>query len=135
MQIRYASFQDKKYICDKDVHLNKILIDSKLNQQEIILVELKNKIIGFLRFNYFWDNTPFINLIWLDKDYRGMRFGSKVLDFWEKEMNGKGYTFVLTSSMADEGAQNFFRKNGYQDCGSLLLPDEPLEIIFRKEFN
>lgn len=29
--------------------------------------------------------------------------------------------------------QFFYRKNGYVDCGSLLLPGEPLEIILRKE--
>lgn len=40
---------------------------------------------------------------------------------------------VLTSTLSSEGAQHFYRKRGYVDCGSLLLPGEPLEIILRKE--
>ena len=40
---------------------------------------------------------------------------------------------VLTSTLSNEQAQFFYRKNGYTDCGSLLLPEEPLEIILRKD--
>ena len=32
----------------------------------------------------------------------------------------------------NEQAQFFYRKNGYIDCGSLLLPNEALEIILLK---
>ena len=44
-----------------------------------------------------------------------------------------GHKRVLTSTLSNEGAQFFYRKNGYTDCGALLLPDEPLEIILLKE--
>ena len=44
-----------------------------------------------------------------------------------------GYEMVLTSTLSSEQAQFFYRKNGYADCGSLLLPGEVLEIILRKE--
>lgn len=47
-------------------------------------------------------------------------------------MAKKGCKTVMTSTMSDEQAQFFYRKIGYADCGSLLLPDEPLEIILRK---
>ena len=40
---------------------------------------------------------------------------------------------VLTSTLSNERGQFFFRKRGYTDCGALLLPGEPLEIILRKE--
>jgi len=48
-------------------------------------------------------------------------------------MKTQGYKKVLTSTLSNEDAQHFYRKLGYKDCGSLLLPDEPLEIIFIKE--
>ncbi len=38
----------------------------------------------------------------------------------------------MTSSLANELAQHFYRKNGYQDIGGFVLPEEPLEIIFYK---
>jgi len=33
----------------------------------------------------------------------------------------------------NEQAQHFYRKLGYRDAGSLLLDEEPLEIIFVKD--
>ena len=53
--------------------------------------------------------------------------------FFEQEMVKKGYKKILTSTLSSERAQFFYRKNGYIDCGSLILPDEPLEIILMKE--
>ena len=43
-----------------------------------------------------------------------------------------GYKMVMTSTLSNEDAQFFYRKNGYVDCASLLLPKEPLEIIMLK---
>ena len=43
-----------------------------------------------------------------------------------------GYESVMTSTLSNEQAQFFYRRLGYTDCGSLLLPGEALEIIFRK---
>ena len=42
------------------------------------------------------------------------------------------YHLVMTSTISNENAQNFYRKLKYIDAGSLLLPNEPLEIIFIK---
>ena len=60
-------------------------------------------------------------------------YGSQIVGFWEDEMKKKGYSCVMTSTLSNEQAQFFYRKIGYVDRGSLLLPKEPLEIIFYKE--
>lgn len=38
----------------------------------------------------------------------------------------------MASTQADETAQHFYRKLGYQDCGSLCLTNQALEIIMIK---
>jgi hypothetical protein len=48
-------------------------------------------------------------------------------------MKSLSYKLLMTSTLANENAQHFYRKLNYKDAGSLLLPDEPLEIIFIKE--
>lgn len=48
-------------------------------------------------------------------------------------MKNENYTRLMTSSLANERAQNLYRRLGYTDSGSLLLKNEPLEIIFTKE--
>ncbi len=35
--------------------------------------------------------------------------------------------------LSNEEAQHFYRRRHYVDAGALLLPGEPLEIIFVKE--
>jgi hypothetical protein len=34
--------------------------------------------------------------------------------------------------MSSETSQHLYRRLGYVDCGALLLPDEPAELVFRK---
>lgn len=81
----------------------------------------------------FWDNTPFMNMLYLLDNERGKGNGSRLVIFWENEMKQKNYEFVLTSTQSNEEAQFFYRKIGYVDSGALLLPNEPLEIILYKK--
>jgi len=134
MKIEYASEIHFQYIFDNDKHISRELIQSKINRKEIILVkDSGNKNIGWLRYSYFWDNTPFMNMLYIDKDYRNKGIGKELVGFWESEMKYKSYDLVMTSTLSNEQAQQFYRKIGYKDCGSLLLENEPLEIIFTKK--
>lgn len=98
----------------------------------LIMFDDDNKFLGWLRYNLFWDNIPFMNMLYFLEDSRGKGYGKEIVSFWEKEMLKKGFDFVLTSTQSNEEAQFFYRKLKYNDCGSLLLPKEPLEIIFYK---
>lgn len=73
-----------------------------------------------------------MNMLYFLEEYRGKGYGKQLVDYWEKEMLKDHYETVLTSTLSTEKAQFFYRKNGYVDCGSLLLLNEPLEIILRK---
>ncbi|KEI96786.1 GNAT family acetyltransferase [Clostridium botulinum A2B3 87] len=133
MEIEYASELDFQFILDNDRHVSKQLIKNKLKEKEIIIEkDQDNKIIGWLRYSYFWDNTPFINMLYINENYRNKGIGKKLVEFWETEMKSKGYELVMTSTLSNEQAQHFYRKLRYKDAGSLLLDDEPLEIIFTK---
>ena len=69
-----------------------------------------------------------MNMLWIEEDYRKKGIGTRLVDFWEIEMQKRGNNQVMTSTLSDETAQHFYRKLEHQDCGSLLLPDEALEI-------
>ena len=71
-------------------------------------------------------------MLYLDWEYRGIVIGKALVGFWESEMKSKGYSLVMTSTQSDEQAQHFYRKLKYKDAGSLLLENEPLEIILTK---
>lgn len=74
-----------------------------------------------------------MNLLMIEGNYRKMGYGRLLVEFWEEEMKKKGYKLVLTSSMSNENAQHFYRKLDYKDVGCLILEEEGLEVVFKKE--
>ncbi|MBR4428476.1 MAG: GNAT family N-acetyltransferase [Clostridia bacterium] len=132
MEIRYAGPSDIEMISEYDEHLSKEELKNAIALKRIILLFIDGRFEGWLRFNLFWDNIPFMNLLFILEEQRGKGYGRELVGFWEREMKAQGYRFVMTSTQSDEEAQFFYRKLGYTDRGALVLPDEPLEIIFYK---
>lgn len=136
MEIRYAEAGDLEMIAEYDTHIAKAEMENAIARKRIILLFIDGKYEGWLRFNLFWDNIPFMNLLFIiSEDQRGTGYGRKLVAFWEHEMAEQGYKFVMTSTQSDEETQFFCRKLGYTDRGSLIIPDEPLEIIFYKNLS
>ncbi|WP_438349966.1 GNAT family N-acetyltransferase [Paenibacillus sp. FA6] len=133
MKIDFAKDTDYMYILERDKHIVETLIRSKINEKEIFILRDESQEIGWMRYGYFWDNTPFMNMIWIDEGYRGQSFGKEVVLYWEELMSERGFTTVMTSTQSNEGAQHFYRKLGYRDVGCLLQENEPLEVILTKQ--
>ena len=132
MTIRYTNEDDHNYLAANDHHVQAEVIAKKIKDSEIIVVADDTQQIGGLRYGYFWDNIPFMNMLWIEESYRSKGIGRKLVSFWETEMQKQEHNMVMTSTLSDETAQHFYRKLGYKGCGSLLLPDEALEILFLK---
>lgn len=130
--IRYADERDFDLLGEHDKHIGDSELKSSVNAKRVLIAHDDGVFTGWLRFNLFWDSIPFMNMLYILEGYRGKGNGRRLVDFWEKEMLRSQYKMVMTSTRSDEQAQSFYRKNGYVDCGSLLLPDEPLEIILLK---
>ncbi len=130
--IRYANLDDLNTIKVYDSHISEEELINAINLKRVLVMFENNKFLGWLRYNLFWDNIPFMNMLYFLEDERNKGNGSKMISFWEKEMKDKGYKFVMTSTLSNEQAQFFYRKHDYIDIGSLILPQEPLEIIFYK---
>ena len=131
--IRYANENDIEIISKYDKHISKEELANIIKLKRVIVMYEDDKFVGWLRYNLFWDNTPFMNILYLLDNERGKANGSRLVIFWENEMKQKNYEFVLTSTQSNEEAQFFYRKIGYVDSGALLLPNEPLEIILYKK--
>ena len=132
MVIRYATRDDLPLLAKYDKHIRQDELRRSIGAGRILLLFDGENFAGWLRYNLFWDNLPFMNMLYFLEEYRGKGYGGQLTAFWERKMAEKGYTMVLTSTLSSERGQDFFRKHGYVDCGSLLLPNEPLEIILRK---
>jgi GNAT superfamily N-acetyltransferase len=104
-------------------------MEEKVSCREVLIARMDGDPVGGLRFNYFWDAIPFMNMLFVLAPHRGQGIGTRLVSFWEAEMLGRGYDQVLTSTQADETAQHFYRQLGYVDVGRLLLPSAASEEL------
>ncbi len=131
--IRYAGEDDLAVLAEHDRHISESELKNIIRQNRVLVMHRGDTFTGWLRYGLFWDSIPFMNMLYILDGYRGVGDGSALVSFWESEMAGAGYDRVLTSTQSNESAQFFYRKIGYTECGVLLLPNEPAEIIFKKE--
>ncbi len=134
--IRLVEKQDKEAWYALDKHLPEAVFDEKVRcGQGYVYIE-DEKIIGVLRYNLFWDNTPFCTLLFIDSDHRKKGYGKLLMEHWEQDMKSLGYGMLMTSTQVDEDAQHFYRKLGYKDCGGFVVDvpgyEQPMEMIMIK---
>ncbi len=134
-----ATEADYNYLAQYDLHMPQHRLMAKITAGEIYMIRLFDDIndsisvnIGWLRYGWFWDNTPFMNLLWIDESSRGQGIGKQVVQYWEQRMVELGYSTVMTSTQSDEDAQHFYRKLGYKDVGALMQEGAAMEILFAK---
>lgn len=132
MKIELATEKDYKYIVEIDKHIPETLVRTKIRDKEIYILKDADQEIGWMRYGYFWDSIPFMNMLWIEEAYRGLGIGKKIVLYWEEMMRQRGFTQVMTSTQSNEEAQHFYRKMGYRDAGCLLLETQPLEVILIK---
>ena len=134
--IGYATAQDKQYWFSLERGLSESEYESKARDKRCYILRDDVKPVGIMRYNLFWDSTPFLTLIFFEEAQRRKGFGAKAISHWENEMRALGYKMVMTSTQANEEAQFFYRKLGYKDTGCLIMDippfEQPLEIFLVK---
>lgn len=132
VSITWADSADVEMLQALDHHLGADLLAQKIIRKEVIVARVGRELAGWLRYGYFWDNIPFMNLLFVLEPHRGQGIARQLIGYWEDAMRTLGYEQVLTSTLADESAQHLYRKLGYTDCGALFLPAEAAQIFLRK---
>jgi GNAT superfamily N-acetyltransferase len=134
--IRYVEINDKKEWYDLDRHLPENVFDEKVRTKRGYVLVEDEKIIGILRYNLFWDNTPFCTMLFIEYSYRSKGYGRQMMERWEQDMKAQGYGMLMTSTRVDEDAQHFYRKLGYKDVGGFIVDvpgfEQPMEMIMIK---
>lgn len=135
-EIRYVQQSDKAFWYTLDAHLSEAEFTRKVEDKRGYVLLDDGKPVGILRFNLFWDNTPFCTMLFVDWNCQKKGFGKKLMEHWETDMKSQGYGMVMTSTQVDEDAQHFYRKLGYKDCGALVMDiphfEQPMEMFFSK---
>lgn len=135
-KIRYVQADDKEFWYRLDRHLPELEFDKKIRDKQGYVLLNEDKAIGLLRYNLFWDNTPFCTLLFVDWEFQKQGCGRLLMQHWESDMKAQGYGMVMVSTQVDEEAQHFYRKIGYKDCGGFIVDipgyEQPMELIMIK---
>lgn len=136
MEIKVVTDNDKEFVMSIDKHVNDISFKNRVYTKSGYIMWEGNQRIGLIMHCVLWDNLPFMNLIFVQDEYRGKGYAKQAITSWENEMKNQGYKMTLTSTQVDEKAQHLYRKLGYIDCGGLVFNntpfDQPMEMFFRK---
>ena len=136
IEIKYVDNCDKEFWYSLDRHLPEEEFQNKVNLKRGYVLLVDKKPVGLLRYNLFWDNTPFCTLLFVDFNYQKMGYGRMLMEHWEADMKSRGYGMLLTSTQVDEDAQYFYRKLGYKDCGGFVVDipgyEQPMEMFLIK---
>lgn len=132
-EIKYATMDDYGLLISRDTHVRKEEWKKLIEKNQALIFKVDNHFAGWLRYNLFWNEIPFMNMLYFLEEYRGKGYGTQMVRFWERKMAKLGYDKVMTSSQANKSAQHFYRKLGYRDAGGFFPFCNDLEIIFTKE--
>ena len=135
-EIRYVTTSDRDFWYGLDRHLPADEFDDKVRNHRGYVLTVNGESAGILRYNLFWDNTPFCTMLFIDEKFRRKGCGKKLLEYWEEDMKSRGYGMIMTSTQVDEDAQHFYRKLGYKDTGGFVIDfpgyAQPMEMIMMK---
>lgn len=133
VKIRLAEESDFEILSRNDRHISAEVLKKKISDKNILVAEAEDVFAGWLRYNFFWDEIPFMNMLFVIEKFRGMGIGEKLVREWESLMSEQGHKLLLTSTQANEYAQHFYRKQGYRDLGGFTPFGEEYEIILGKQ--
>ena len=131
--IRYAIVEDIDFWLSLDKHISLDVLKKKMLDKECLVILDENSYVGILRFNYLWDNTPFVNMLYIKNEYQQKGYGKELMLYFENEMKNIGYNEIMTSTQIDEEGKYFYAKLGYKKIGSLFISNQAEELILIKE--
>ena len=132
MTVRIATMNDLSRIAEQDRHISPEELKILISLGRVAVAEDGESFLGWMRWNLFWDNTPFLNMLYLLEPHRGKGYGKTMMAWWEREMRARSFDTLMTSTASDEYAQHFYQKLEYTAVGGFSLPGESYELIFVK---
>lgn len=133
--IKTAGIADLPLLMKHDVHVSEEILHEIILAGRVYLARVDDVFAGWMRHGLFWDETPFLNMLYLLAPFRNRGFGRQMMAWWEGEMLKRGFCTVMTSTQVTEHAQHFYQKLGYRAVGGFFYNDDPYEIILIKNLD
>jgi len=79
-----------------------VILEQKIENKEIIVLELDKQIIGLARYAILWTTVPFLGLIEIKAEHHKKGYSVLLLNFLKEHLRSQGYVALLSSSQTDE---------------------------------
>jgi ribosomal protein S18 acetylase RimI-like enzyme len=133
--VRFAFQADLDFVT-QDHCIPADVVRRKIDDQEVVVAQRNDHLVGYIRLEYLWSLTPYLALIHVRPDHRRQGVGRAMLQYLETFLVRKGHQALYSSSQADEPSpQAWHRAVGFVECGFIagINPGEIVEIFFRKQ--
>ena len=96
--IRYVQPEDRDFWFRLDRHLPEAEFDRKVRDRQGYVLLEDGIPVGLLRWQLFWDNTPFCNLLFIDQSCRKKGYGRLLMTHWEADVRALGYGMAVLAA-------------------------------------
>lgn len=97
-EIRYVKLEDQEFWYRLDKHLPKQEFERKVREKRGYVLLSDRNPVGLLRYNLFWDNTPFCTMLYIDEGSRNKGHDSDLyssgIDLCKYESSGCSKTGI-----------------------------------------
>lgn len=135
IEVRLAKQDDKNFLSrHHQLSLERMLC--KIIGGEVVVLIVNGVLAGQLRWDLLWSQIPYIELIFIEEQYRNQGLSRNLLGFLEGYLKQRGFTALLSSSQVDEAdPQAWHRRMGFVECGMINgLNDGGIgEVFFKKD--
>lgn len=126
----------KRYFNDGSKKLYNIFERGIKKSELKIMIDSEHNCIGFLMVthNGAFDMYPYLHLIVVNEDYRGKRYGSTLMKYYEDEFYPNARKLFLLVGEFNVEAIKLYKKLGYIICGEIegFYKSDETEIIMVK---
>ncbi len=133
-RVRFAQPGDITQLCELDHAVDKQKVERLIVQQQYIIAEVDDRIVGLIRLEYIWTTLPYMGLIWILPDYRKRGLSKQLLRYLCVYLRDHRHQQLFSSSQANEPEpQAWHRYVGFVDSGCVRGANEGGidEVVFR----
>lgn len=129
--IRFGTIEDLAMIAEVDSSLKQNQLQWKLQNNEILLAQNIEGLVGYLRLEYLWSKYPYIGLIRVRPEYQKQGIGKKMLAYLENHLKDQGLDQLFSSSQVNESEpQAWHRHMGFIECGIINAINDGIGEVF-----
>jgi len=132
--VRLAQNSDIPTLQVLDPRPKEDILKQKIENKEIIVLELDKKVIGLVRYAILWTTVPFIGLIEIANEHHKKGYSVLLLDFLKEHLRKQGYIALLSSSQTDEPEPQAWHVHmGFKTNGIIenIADDGIGEVVYR----